>query len=271
MLDQSQRVSNILSSNPAIRKYWGRASILNVDRDPDRTTEKYRETDDLSVVEALNDNGWICTDYKQVKARNGLKSIYKPYLATFTNPTLAPFPGEGNLTILQSNAKDGTRCHRYNVGFLRAICENGWIVGTHLFDTIKVKHVGDAPGAIVEVLQKVLSACPEVYGQISAMKQVSLSESQQIDFARKAIELRFGEEDKYAVDPVEILSSRRSADEGAGLWEVTNRVQENLIKAGNFLLTDKNGRKRRAKQINNIDLTMKINKGIWDLAEGFLH
>ena len=270
MLEVNDRVRNILALNPAIRNYDGVASVLNVSRDPERTTERYQETDDLAVLELLNERGWKCTDYKQVKAQNSSKAQYKPYMATFTNDSLNPFPGEGNLTIIQSNAKDGTKCHKYNVGFLRAICENGWIAGQSLFDAIRVKHIGNVPATIDQILLKVLDACPDVYDRISAMKQVEINRDQQVDFAKKAIVLRFGEEDKYAVDPMEVLNVRRSADEGNGLWEVTNRVQENLIKAGNFLITTSNGRKRKASRVNNIDLTFKINKGIWDLAESYI-
>ena len=65
---------------------------------------------------------------------------------------------------------------------------------------------------------------------------------------------------------------RRSEDAGSTLWEVTNRVQENLLRGG---MRDTSRMNRAGKpfrpmrQIRGLGANVDINLGIWALAEYF--
>jgi hypothetical protein len=83
---------------------------------------------------------------------------------------------------------------------------------------------------------------------------------QQIDFATKARNLRFGEDS--TVDPVSLLDARRSQDAGDDLWRVFNRLQENTTKGGVRF----QGMRRASRQLTNIDASVRVNQGLWSLA-----
>jgi hypothetical protein len=247
------------------------ASILNNSRDPYKTTVKYKENDDLAILQGLNERDWFVQSYKQVKnhSKYADRAPYKPFIATYVNKNLPAIDGEGNLTLIHRNAKDGTKMLELLAGFYRLVCSNGLIIGYDLFEPIRVKHIGDVPKQLDDVVTKLLDVMPGVYTTIKNMKEVVLTRDQQVEFAQKAIETRFDGQ-KYVVDPQDVLSVRREADNKSDLWTVFNRCQENLIKAENLIMTTKDSKKRKAKAITNIDLTFKINTGLWGQAAAYL-
>lgn len=69
----------------------------------------------------------------------------------------------------------------------------------------------------------------------------------------------------------QILQVNRPSDNLSTLWNTFNVVQENLIRTpeGVEVITDKN-KVRKARAITNIDATLKVNQGLWTLAEIFM-
>ena len=63
----------------------------------------------------------------------------------------------------------------------------------------------------------------------------------------------------------EVLECQRKKDEGMGLWEVFNRVQENIIE-GNFHYKTKKGKVRQARVIKNFKQDIDLNKGMFKKA-----
>lgn len=247
------------------------ASILNNSRDLEKTTERYRETDDLATLQFLNSRGWFIKTYKQVKPHSKYesKAIYKPFVAMYANENLPSIEGQGNITLVHRNAKDGTKVNELFAGFYRAVCENGLIVGDALFNPIRVKHVGNMPEQLDEAVARIVDSCPEVYRAITDMQSVFLSRDQQFDFAEKAIQTRFDGQ-KYVVKPEDVLTAVRDGDTGDNLWKVFNRCQENLIKSERLMMLTKDSKVRKAKAVTNIDVNLKVNKELWTLASSYL-
>ena len=102
---------------------------------------------------------------------------------------------------------------------------------------------------------------------MNKMKQVQLSEEQTLDFAKKLLETRVGGSnntfDEQAVN--QVLETQRSQDSGNGLWEVFNRVQENIVE-GNFKYMTRDGKRRYARPIKNFRQDMKVNADMYETA-----
>ena len=67
----------------------------------------------------------------------------------------------------------------------------------------------------------------------------------------------------------EVLEPQRSEDIGNGLWEVFNRVQENIME-GNFEYTTQNGKSRQARIIKNFKQDQDLNKKMFSKALEFV-
>jgi hypothetical protein len=66
------------------------------------------------------------------------------------------------------------------------------------------------------------------------------------------------------------LLPRRHDDQASDLWTTFNVVQENVIRGGLTAVgRDANGRRRRTttRAVNGIDQDVRLNKGLWVLAE----
>ena len=99
-----------------------------------------------------------------------------------------------------------------------------------------------------------------------AMEHTALTNAQARRFARDAIKLRFTTTQlkNRTYDPSDLLAIRREEDEGPGLWQHYNVVQENLIKG----YTDH--RYGNVTPINTIDGSVKLNRDLWNTAVGML-
>jgi hypothetical protein len=253
--------ANILPAN---------SSILNNLRDPVNTTERYKETDDIGVVQILNDNNWFIDIYKQVNPRNPEMGIYKQYMATYKNKTLPQLENEGEITVIQRGSKDGSKKFRFDVGFFKWSTMSGLIVGNKVFKTIEIKHIGKTPDQLGKILEQVEQAVPQIFKYIEKLNSVTLSENQKKCIAKEAIALRFPE-DKNGVTVDAVLTPRHYESNNNSLWNVLNILNENLLKGGTFTYTTKNNRVRRSRAVKNIDLEYNISIGLWLLAEKYLN
>jgi hypothetical protein len=263
---EDNNVQDVLSCNniPA------NASILNTKRDPNRTTEKYLETNDLGIVQEFNKHGWYIVDYQEVKTHKTDRQGFQKYLATYENPDLASVQTEkGKARLLQRGAHDGTALLEVHAGFFTWACSNGLIVGDALFEPFKVKHIGDIGLEIGKAITKFAETCPLIFSKVDKMTKQELTNFQAMHFAKQAAKMRF--KDENAVDINAVLKARRSEDDNLTLWNVFNKVQENLIKPTSDLkLTTKDNKQRKARPLTNIDTKVKLNRDLWHLAEEYL-
>jgi hypothetical protein len=102
---------------------------------------------------------------------------------------------------------------------------------------------------------------------MNKMKETELSEEQTIEFAKQLLETRVaGSKNTFDNTAIEdVLKYQREEDRGKGLWEVFNRVQENIIE-GNFQYMTPSGKLRQARPIKNFRQDMKINSEMYEQA-----
>ena len=118
---------------------------------------------------------------------------------------------------------------------------------------------------VIEGAYEVLKNFDRVSESREAMAAITLSEDEQLSFAKASLPIRFSEsEEKPRAEYV--LRPRRSTDKAKDLWTTFNVVQENLVKGGISRLTRK-GKLSKTRKINGIDGNVRLNKALWTLAE----
>lgn len=268
-IEHDDRVKDVLAFNKRLNQD---ASILNTHRDPVKTTNKYTETDDVQVIQILNDYGWFITDYQEVKPHKRLAHLrqgFQKYMATYENSNFKEI-SLGRAQLLQRGSHDGSSLLQLDAGFFTFACLNGLAVGNKLFDPIKVKHIGNVPLEIEKAVRVFTETCPLIFEKVEQMATRDMSSFEVSQFAKKACALRF-DGDKYKVDTDDLLVTRHPEQKQNTLWNVFNRVQENLIKpTDNFKVTTVDNKQRKPKKIYNIDTKVKLNKDLWNLASEYL-
>lgn len=173
--------------------------------------------------------------------------------------------------IVLVNSHDGTSSYQLMAGMFRLVCSNGMVVGAGGgFDEVRVKHTGDVTGKVIDGCIEILGRLPEVSEQVRQFSALQLTQGEQAAFAKAALALRY-DENEAPIEAGRLLTLRRSADAAPTMWNTLNTVQENTIRGGlGYVLRDENGRRkqlRRTGEVRGIDQNVKLNKGLWILAE----
>jgi hypothetical protein len=225
------------------------------------------------VIEDMEQLGWGVVDAKEVKARKEGTKGFQKHLVVFRNPDVVINGSDGDTVfpqILLTNSNDGKNAFTFKCAIFRMVCENGLVVSTQEFSDLKIRHMGYTFEELQAQIRVVVDQLPLTVESMNKMKQVQLSEEQTIEFAKKALATRFTEDevDNVKIDLDQLLEPTRKEDEGNGLWEVFNRIQEKIL-SGDF--TYMSGAKiRKARKIKNFQQDVRINSELWELAESFM-
>ena len=248
-----------------------RANSIFTETASPNVSDKFTHIPTHKVIEDMTELGFGVVDVKEVKARKGVG--FQKHLIVFRNPNLFIKGQDGDDVfpqILVSNSHDGKNAFTFKCAIFRMVCENGLVISTQDFADIKIRHMGYTFEALQEKISGIVEQLPLTVESMNKMKQIQLSEEQTVDFAKKALATRFTEEEieNISVDFDKLLEPTRKEDEGNGLWEVFNRIQEKIIE-GDFQYMA--GVKiRKARKIKNFQQDIKVNSKLWELAESFM-
>ncbi len=135
-----------------------------------------------------------------------------------------------------------------------------------MLEDMKIRHMGYDFSELQKTITAIVEKLPLTVDSMNKFKQVQLTENQIMEFAQKALETRFGELEmkRITVNYTEFIKPTRKEDEGNGLWEVFNRIQEKVID-GDFEYGYAN-KSRKARRIKNFQQDVKLNSELWELA-----
>ena len=113
------------------------------------------------------------------------------------------------------------------------ICENGLVIATEEFEDLKMRHMGYTFEDLQVLIKGMVEKLPLTVEAMNKMKAVELQEEEMFDLAKSFLDIRVeGTKNTFSKEAVEeVLIAQRKEDEGNMLWEVFNRVQENIIQA----------------------------------------
>jgi len=163
-------------------------------------------------------------------------------------------------------AHDGSSAMHLYGGLFRVICANGMITGDKWLN-YRIPHRNGAEQAALTAASAIMEEMPKLSNRVMDMQERVLTDTEQSEFAKRAIALRW--EEKTPFLPELLLIQRRVEDAGANLWRVLNRIQENLMKGGVSYVGPK-GRNTTSKPLERITADVQVNRGLWNLAEEFL-
>ena len=233
-------------------------------------TDRYVHVPTTQVIEDIQKLGWNPIEACQVNARK--RKGYQRHMIKFVNPDFIVEGRDEYPELLLSNSHDGTTSFTLDVGIFRLVCSNGMVIKTQDFGSMKVRHYGYDFEAIKSAVTELMQSIPGYLKQVEEMKQQKLEKDQMLDFARKAAMLRFAKTNEESIEKIvdlsDFLESTRKEDDGNGLWEVFNRVQEKVVN-GKFQYAF--GKKeRKARPVKGFKQQVKLNQDLWELASSYV-
>jgi len=244
--------------NPELRKHLG-------------ISDKYVHVPTEQVIEDVMKLGWSPINAYRVNSRKKRNGVGR-HMIKFVN---YDFMQEGKTEypeLLLTNSHDGTTAFKLDVGIFRLVCSNGMVVKSQGFGSMKVRHYGYDFETIKGAVNKLVEQIPDYLKQVEDMKEQELERKQMLEFAREAALLRFKTANIETIDKLvdvdDLLESTRKEDEGNGLWEVFNRLQEKVVNGKfNYALGKK---ERKARPVKGFKSQVKLNQDLWELASSYL-
>jgi hypothetical protein len=117
------------------------------------------------------------------------------------------------------------------------------------------------------LIRDMVSKLPLTVEAMNKMKGIELEEEQMFQLAKSFLDIRVeGTQNTFDSQAIQdVLNVQRKKDEGNMLWEVFNRVQENIIE-GNFEYKTLKGKVRQARVIKNFKQDQDVNKKMFSKA-----
>lgn len=247
----------------------------------DRVSDKYVLANTATVISDMEKLGWKVVEAKQRKAHQDGSGRFSYHMVAFQNPeikiTKTVNDGEEVVDcyprIIVTNSHDGLNCFQLHCGLFRLVCSNGLIISDLTLVDFKIRHIYYEFEELRRLVANFIGALPAYVQSMTRMANVTLTEDQKQDFAKKALCIRKGiSEEELEVDEdtlKDILLPQRKEDEGNSLWNVYNVLQEKITKGG--YLEAKEGKKaRKVRKVTSFIKDMDLSRQIDKVAKSYL-
>ncbi len=240
-------------------------------------SEKYSFISTENIIKILAQNNFLPFSAYQSGSRSTEKALTTKHLIKFrygSDKTFFPQLGGLIPEIILSTSHDGLSSFRFMGGIFRLVCTNGLVVSDGSCANYNIRHMGASEGDIIDAVFDVLDSTTKAMTKTSEMKLIELNQSQKFEFAEEAFQLRWDAKEAPDFSPARLLEPKRSYDRPNDLFTTFNTIQENLIRGGIRYYSKKpDGELDRntVRAVNSIDANLKINKGLWGLAEKYLN
>ena len=241
----------------------------------DKTSKKYTFIPTYQIIDDMKSLGWEVCDAKSMKTDDDNQAKYGKHMVKFFNPEIFIADGNGGVEaypqILIMNNHRGWGRFKFEIGVFRLVCSNGLVVKDKDMGSFVMRHLGYSFDELKQLVNKAVEALPGVVQKINTLSDRVMSAREQADFAKKALEVRLGEEKVFTDYEVrQVLMSNRKEDDGNTLWKVFNRVQEHLVRGGFEVETADKKSSRKVREITNMQKDLELNQQLWALTEQYV-
>ena len=243
----------------------------------EKTTDRYKVIPTHGLLTILADQGFGVTAAMQSRSRLEGKNDHVKHLLRLRHvDAVAVGKDETFPEIVLINGSGGDTSVQLLAGLIRFACSNGLIVSDGNFGNCKLRHTGDVAENIVQGALQIVETMPQIAAKVEQFQAIELTRNEQNVFCESAAAMRWGRDEKGVIQhPMfgtnQLNAARRGDDVGDSLWNVYNRIQENLMKGGMRGRTtgDETHRSRRTttRKVNSVDSDSRINRELIVLAD----
>ncbi|WP_373002020.1 DUF932 domain-containing protein [Sulfurimonas sp.] len=229
------------------------------------TSDKYNFIKSIDVVNEIKANNWYPVSVSEASVRDLDKEGYQQHLVRFRHFDDLLAPLDNAVELLLFNSHDRSKSFSISAGIYRFVCSNGLVIADSVFESYRIKHLGDRENDVARAVANITAIKPKLMSKINRLESITLSETEKISFARSSLPLRF---DKHLqVDYKDVLIPHRDEDTKDDLYTTLNVIQENLLRGNISGVNNITGRRFTSKEIKSISKDVEVNKGLWELAE----
>jgi hypothetical protein len=233
-----------------------------------RTSSAYTFISTARVLDGLMQAGFLPVDVRQTRTRRA-SAMHARHAIRLRRRYETVQLRDSIPELVLINSHDGTTAYHLRVGLFRVVCTNGLIVSLGAFPTFRVPHRGDVVSDVVQGALVVSERFGSLAERVELMERRALAEGERLQFAQRALALRYPAAIENGMEPRQLLTRRRPEDAGSDLWSTLNVVQENVLRGG-LSRWSAAGRLTRTRAITAIREDVRLNSGLWDIATEML-
>ena len=243
-----------------------KAPSLFQDQPYHEVSQKYHFIATIEIIEQLRAESWYPVTVNEAGVRDLEKDGFQQHYVRFQHFSDLINPTSNIVELLLFNSHDRSKSFTISAGIYRYVCSNGLVIADNVFDSYKIKHLGDKENDVINAVNKITQIKPKLLEKISKFESITLNQNEKESFLQSAIPLRF--ENHLELDnPNELLTPLRTEDKKDDLYTVLNILQENFLSSKVSGYNKETNRRFTSKQITSISKDVEINKGLWDIAE----
>jgi hypothetical protein len=228
-------------------------------------SDKYHFIPTIEIVNQIIAHNWHPVSVSEASVRDENKEGYQQHYVRFRHFEDLLNPKENAVELLLFNSHDRTKSFSISAGIYRFICANGLVLSDNVFESYKIKHLGDRENDVTTAVTNITNIKSKLEDKLTQLSSINLSQVEKESFAKSTIPLRF--EDHLEVDFQDLLIPLRAEDCKDDLYTTLNIIQENLIRGNVSGVNKETGRRFTSKEIKSISKDIQLNKGVWDIAE----
>ena len=228
-------------------------------------SDKYHFIPTIEIVNQIIAHNWHPVSVSEASVRDENKEGYQQHYVRFRHFEDLLNPRDNAVELLLFNSHDRTKSFSISAGIYRFICANGLVLSDNVFESYKIKHLGDRENDVVTAVTNITAIKSKLEDKLNQLSSINLSQVEKESFAKSTIPLRF--EDHLEVDYQDLLVPLRAEDCKDDLYTTLNIIQENLIRGNVSGVNKETGRRFTSKEIKSISKDIQLNKGVWDIAE----
>jgi len=228
-------------------------------------SEKYHFIPTIEVINEIRSRNWYPVKVQSANVRDRNKEGFQRHLVRFRHFDDLLNPPSNAVELLLFNSHDRSTAFSISAGVYRFVCANGLVIANSVFESYKIKHIGDRDNDVHTAINNITAFKPKLQEKIHTFESIELTNGEKEAFANAAVPLRF--EEHLQVDTSNLLIPHRIEDEHDDLYTVMNVIQENLIRGNVSGYNKETGRRFTSKEITSISKDVEVNQGLWDIAE----
>jgi len=228
-------------------------------------SDKYHFIPTIAIIEEIKFHNWYPMSVSQASVRDESKEGYQQHCVRFRHFEDLLNPQDNAVELLLFNSHDRTKSFSISAGIFRFVCANGLVLSESVFESYKIKHLGDRDNDVANAVHKITAVKEKLIEKIKTLSNIQLSNIEKESFAKLSIPLRF--EEHLEVNHQDLLIPHREEDYKDDLYTTLNIIQENLIRGNVSGINKETTRRFTSKEIKSITTDTQINRGVWELAE----
>lgn len=248
-----------------IQQLQEQAPVLFTEEPHFQTSDKYHFVSSIQVINEIKSHNWHPVSVQQSSVKDENKEGFQRHVVRFRHFSDLLSPKENAVELLLFNSHDRSTAFSISAGIFRFVCSNGLVIADSVFESYKIKHIGDRANDIHTAIDKITSFKPQLEYKINALESIKLSTGEKEAFAKSSLSLRFPKH--LEVDYKDLLIPHRDEDDKEDLYTTLNVIQENLLSGNVSGVNKETGRRFTSREITSIGKDKDINQGLWDIAE----